>query len=63
VAACIRLGIGGWSEEMAFCQGCWSEHVVGVVLAKPIMLVDCIIPRISRMAYIKVNQVVTVGET
>ncbi len=44
MAACIRLGIGGWSEEVAFCQGCWSEHVVGVVVAKPIMLVDCIIP-------------------
>jgi hypothetical protein len=44
VAGCIRLGTGGWPEEVAFCLGCWSEHVVGVVVAKPITLVDCIIP-------------------
>jgi hypothetical protein len=44
MAVRIRLGIGKRSEEVAFCQGCWSEHVIGVVVAKPVMLVDCVIP-------------------
>ncbi len=44
MAACIRLRIGGWSEKVAFCLGYWSEHAIGVVVAKPITLIDCIIP-------------------